>query len=283
MISVWAAVFLICLDPSLALNLKHMSAAKAVTPCTQYNSLHTMGDRNCLACTQTYFKKDELTKPDYAWVRDNLGQFFPMKRPVPVELKYKNGDVTCQWCPTKQLCGHQDDPRVTCPGQENEENGGWMDHDDCLETDVKAEANYRNWEKKEAIKYKILDKGGREEKALNDSKKLTEVFNIKELETQNIHNRDTFYDCLGACVESGLSQCNEETLKILKVDPSRPQAQVPTGTSHTDPVPCKLSVDPARALDSGTAYRVHGVFSPSHSEWVTCRLIACDPPPQGTD
>jgi len=89
-----------------------------VTPCTQYNSLHTSGQLNCLECTRLYWRKSDADKPDFVMVQDRAGQFFPMTRPAVPLLKKPDGDPdvqTCMWCPETQLCGHPDDYRVICP------------------------------------------------------------------------------------------------------------------------------------------------------------------------
>lgn len=280
-----AALVAAALAGAAAVLLQAGPAGAVVTPCSAYNELHSVGNGNCYECTNLYFNSAALdpSASDYIMGQSRDRSFYPMRKPVKVELKYGEGMTRCLWCPVSQTCGHPLDRHTDCHGLDGREQNGWLKHDQCVESDVERKKRAEDQEQVDNEQAKDMDEEEREKWLRDEALKASHPTEVKVLETVGLHYDDTIFDCRGQCVTSGWTGCDATLLHVRAEDSEEHRLEEASDVSpgdrdeiqHGDPIACRFNY-PGDGL---TPRRAVGRWSPSSKQWSLCELVPCTPLP----
>jgi len=156
--------------------------------------------------------------------------------------------------------------------------GGWVQHLFCLDTVIQT--RNRLDEERQSIRKDLeeLNPAQRNQYYRTESIRSRHIVETWARERSQLHTHDSVFECFGKCVLQGSSSCSAETKKIMPAAEessdeivSRNEPMKPSGGQF---VPCAIDVVPNQSGPSG--FQVHGIFSPSSSQWLQCLLITCE-------
>lgn len=257
------------------------AGVRVVTPCSSYNEMHSFGNSNCNECTNIYFDQSAIdeSQSDYTMARSRDGSFYPLRRRTDVQLKMKDGMVRCRWCPETQSCGHPKDRHTDCHGTDGRDQAGWVDHDQCVETDIERKKHAEDQEAYDLEMQRDMDEEKREQWNNQQQLIVRHPTDLKVRETADLHMDDSAFDCVGKCVDSGWTGCMPTLTRHRQSSAQERQEEregivVPADAEAThvgERVACRFNF-PGDGLGPRRAV---GRWKPDTGEWELCELNEC--------
>lgn len=207
-------------------------ARSEVSECTYYNDRHSMGDGTCEGCTSMFYGETRLeedisntiavqepffdtqgsksTPPTDGEYTENYYQL--KKQPGPmVKGIYPTAEgqpTPCMWCPETQTCGSPKPADLERPCGSQKFSSRWLPRGYCTVSGVYVQDSYEIQRDIREGQKMGLTPAEKQEYAIQNEHSLALPITTDVREDVNEHMLDSVYECLGKCIDHGVSKCD---------------------------------------------------------------------------